>query len=126
LGALARYVTSWQRGFHDTHISDKVAVGLQALAIHERRRPFSPTFWTIPNGQALPASTTVQQVWFCGAHANVGGGYVDQHLAHQALVWMIARVMALTGLEFDADYVRQTTTPSALGVLNRVGTLLAR
>jgi uncharacterized protein (DUF2235 family) len=119
LGALGRYFTSWQRGFHDTHISEKVAVGLQALAIDERRRPFSPTFWTLPVGQTLPPTTKVEQVWFCGAHANVGGGYDDARLAHVALVWMIARVMALTPLQFDLEYLRKTTSPSAMGTLFR-------
>src|SRR5262249_41184652 len=47
LGGLMRYATSWMRGFHDTHFSDSVDFGLHALGIDERRRPFSPTFWTI-------------------------------------------------------------------------------
>jgi uncharacterized protein (DUF2235 family) len=116
---LARYVTSWQRGFHDTHVSDRVDVALQALAIDERRRPFSPTFWTSPAGQAPPASITLEQVWFCGVHANVGGGYADSRLANTALVWMIARVTALTPLEFDVDYVRRTIAASPFGTLYR-------
>lgn len=31
---------------------------------------------------------TVQQVWFPGAHSDVGGGYSDFGLAHDALAWM--------------------------------------
>jgi uncharacterized protein (DUF2235 family) len=103
LGALARYVTSWQSGFHDTHFGSHVRLGLHALAIDERRRPFSPTFWTIRRGSPMPAN--VEQVWFCGAHSNVGGGYEDGRVSDLPLAWMLARVVALTRLEIDREFV---------------------
>jgi len=56
-----------------------------------------------------PPKAHVEQVWFPGAHSNVGGGYAETGLSDAALIWMIARIGALTQLEFDPDAVRATT-----------------
>jgi hypothetical protein len=113
LAALARYVTLVSLGFHDTSFGDHVAVGLHAVAVDEHRRPFVPTFWTIAKGQQPKGH--VEQTWFAGAHCNVGGGYPDPGLSDQALIWMIARLQALTGLEFDSDAVKADTHPNIAG-----------
>ncbi len=107
LAAIARYWAWWTLGFHDTEIADTVAVGLHAVAVDERRRPFVPTFWTAP--KTAPPKAHVEQTWFAGVHSNVGGGYPETGLSDVALIWMIARIQALTGLEFDADAVRAMT-----------------
>jgi Uncharacterized alpha/beta hydrolase domain (DUF2235) len=99
LAPLARYVALIFLGFHDTSFGEHVDVGLHAVAIDEHRRPFVPTFWTIANGQQPRGH--VEQTWFAGSHCNVGGGYPDSGLSDLALIWMVARVRALTGLEFD-------------------------
>ena len=39
------------------------------------------------------------QVWFAGAHADVGGGYPDAELSDISLAWMIAQLKA-RGLRF--------------------------
>jgi uncharacterized protein (DUF2235 family) len=101
---LARYVALVSLGFHDTRFGDHIDVGLHALGVDEKRRPFVPTFWTIPKGKRPRG--VVEQIWFAGVHCNVGGGYADSGLADEALMWMIARVTALTGLEFDAANVK--------------------
>lgn len=72
LAALARYIALVTLGFHDTSFGDHVEVGLHAVAIDERRRPFVPTFWTIKKGQH--PNGHVEQTWFAGEHGNVGGG----------------------------------------------------
>jgi uncharacterized protein (DUF2235 family) len=113
LAPLARYITLFFLGFHDTLFGDHVDVGLHAVAIDERRRPFVPTFWTIPKGQQPRGH--VEQTWFAGVHCNVGGGYTDVGLSDQALIWMIARVQALTGLEFDTAAVKASTKPNIDG-----------
>jgi hypothetical protein len=124
LGGLMRYFTRWQRGFHDTHFSKKIGFGLHALAIDEKRRPFSPTFWTLKQGESAPDN--VEQVWFCGVHSNIGGGYPDSGLAQLPLLWMVARVMAVgarkfhgSTIDFDLDYLRDNTKPSPLATLYR-------
>jgi hypothetical protein len=46
----------------------------------------------------------MKQVWFSGAHSNVGGGYVDAGLSDIAFNWMI-KMATLRGLEFDPVYL---------------------
>ena len=113
LAALGRYFTLAFLGFHDTEIGQHIDIGLHAVAVDERRRPFVPTFWTAP--KAKPPTTHVEQTWFAGVHCNVGGGYKDAGLSDQALIWMIARMQALTGLEFDVARVKAVTRPDLTG-----------
>ena len=102
LAALARLWTWWSLRFHDTELGASVRVGLHAIAVDEHRRPFSPTFWTRRKAApALVRSRVIEQTWFAGSHSDVGGGNADPRLADLALVWMAARLQALTGLAFD-------------------------
>jgi hypothetical protein len=113
LAALGRYFTLAFLGFHDTEIGAHIDVGLHAVAVDEHRRPFVPTFWTAP--KAKPPTAHVEQTWFAGVHCNIGGGYVDAGLSDQALIWMIARMQALTGLEFDVARLKAVTRPNPAG-----------
>jgi hypothetical protein len=61
----------------------------------------------------------VEQVWFAGAHSNVGGGYDQSGLADMALIWMLARVTDLTGLKFDETYIAEHFWPCAVCSLYR-------
>ena len=115
LAPLARYFALLMLGFHDTSFGDHVEVGLHAVAVDEHRRPFVPTFWTIAKGQKPKGH--VEQIWFARAHCNVGGGHPDARLSDQALVWMIGRFQALTGLEFDIDTVKAGTRPNISGTV---------
>jgi hypothetical protein len=82
--------------FHDTSPCSIVKTAVQALAIDEHRHNFIPTYWT----RTAPAGPSVQQVWFAGAHADVGGGYRTRVLADIPLVWM-ARQAEAAGLAID-------------------------
>jgi uncharacterized protein (DUF2235 family) len=82
--------------FHDTSPSPLVKRAVQALAIDEHRRDFTPTFWT----GAIPEGVSIEQVWFAGAHADVGGGYKTRKLADIPLVWMAKQAEA-AGLGLD-------------------------
>jgi uncharacterized protein (DUF2235 family) len=90
-------------GFLDTDLSPRVEAACHAVAIDEHRKPFLPTLWTDPGDAArrvnIPGSN-VEQVWFVGAHSNVGGGYADSGLSDIALKWMIDRATK-NGLQFD-------------------------
>jgi hypothetical protein len=118
LGALARAFTSWTRGFHDNTIGRHIEIGLHAMAIDERRRAFPPTAWVIRKGKSLE-DRVVEQVWFAGAHSNVGGGYGQSGLADLALIWMMARVSDLTRLKFDESYIAKHFWPCAACSLYR-------
>jgi uncharacterized protein (DUF2235 family) len=102
-------------GFHDTQLSPTVDVGLHALAIDEPRGPFEPTLWTIKKGTSLPPGQVIEQVWFPGCHANVGGGYQDCSLSDIALLWMAERLTQTTGLAVNLEHLRATTRPDPLG-----------
>ena len=115
LAALARYFTLFTLGFHDTSFGNGIDVGLHALGVDEHRRPFVPTLWTIAKGRRPRGH--VEQTWFAGAHCNVGGGYPDSGLSDLALIWMIARVQALTQLEFDSAAIKANTTPDFGGLV---------
>jgi hypothetical protein len=79
------------------------------LAIDEHRRAFSPTLWsvrhgTVPDPEAPPPRplSSVEQRWFVGAHANVGGGYDSDLLPQIPLRWLMKKA-SLYGLSFRTD-----------------------
>jgi uncharacterized protein (DUF2235 family) len=75
--------------FHDTELSRAVKNAYHALAIDERRRPFTPALWAYKPKEGQ----FVKQVWFAGVHSDVGGGYADYEMGHNLalipLVWMM-------------------------------------
>lgn len=102
-------------GFHDTELSPTVDIGLHALAIDEVRGPFSPTLWTVKKGTSLRQGQVIEQVWFPGCHANVGGGYKDCALSDVALLWMAERITQTTGLAVDLEQLHRIAKPDPLG-----------
>ncbi|MGA2188454.1 MAG: DUF2235 domain-containing protein [Steroidobacteraceae bacterium] len=67
-----------------------------ALAIDEHRETFAPTLWTktvVQGADAYPPRPLqeVEQRWFVGAHADVGGGYENGLLAQIPLKWLMQR-----------------------------------
>jgi uncharacterized protein (DUF2235 family) len=87
----------WQ--FHDVTLGRKVRKAFHALAIHEHRAEFVPTLWEKnPNA---PADQMLEQVWFSGVHADVGGGYPQAGLSDIALLWMMDKAEEHGKLAFD-------------------------
>ena len=85
--------------FHSQDLHPRVEHGYHALAIDDMRLTFHPVLWNERRGQAR-APGSIEQVWFAGAHSNVGGGYPKQGMAHVSLLWMMRKVESL-GLRFD-------------------------
>ena len=90
-------------GFLDTSLHPNIKNAYQALAMDERRGQFPPTLW---NGPAAPGQT-LEQVWFTGAHSDVGGGEPDDvagttALSDITLGWMMSKASAL-GLQFAGE-----------------------
>jgi len=72
-----------ERVHEDAKLSSVVKVARHALAIDEQRAIYKPEIW-------IPSSTCdSKQVWFAGAHGDVGGGYKTRGLANTALHWMV-------------------------------------
>jgi uncharacterized protein (DUF2235 family) len=80
--------------WHKVHLSEIVHNAYHALAVDEHREIFQPALWT--NSYA---HQTVEQRWFVGAHANVGGGYLHDALSIRPLEWMQSKAEA-HGLRF--------------------------
>jgi uncharacterized protein (DUF2235 family) len=96
-------------GFLSTGLRVPIDNGFHALAIDEHRRAFSPTLWTVrtpanPDPDAPPSRplSSVEQRWFVGAHANVGGGYDSDLLPQIPLRWIMKKA-SLHGLAFRND-----------------------
>lgn len=95
-------------GFLDTSLHPNVPNAYQALAIDEMRLEFPPTLW---KSTGAPGQT-LEQVWFCGVHSDVGGGEPDDAegetaLSDITLTWMIDKAKGL-GLEVDNAVARTT------------------
>ncbi|HET9617986.1 MAG TPA: DUF2235 domain-containing protein [Pseudolabrys sp.] len=77
----------------DRDLSPLVDRACQALSLDDERPTFRPVLWSEMrkvNGRDEPVSERqLTQVWFAGVHANVGGGYPDDGLAHVAMQWMM-------------------------------------
>ncbi|KIW08406.1 hypothetical protein, variant [Verruconis gallopava] len=98
--------------FVDTTVPDKVEHAIHALALDEMRKPFSPTIWELPNPKE---GQTLTQVWFQGAHADVGGGYDDLRPGDITLAWMVSQLSPY--LTFDLEVLKlqlhDPTVPAA-------------
>ncbi|WP_375255398.1 DUF2235 domain-containing protein [Yoonia sp.] len=95
LGIRLPIVWKWgqrQHDFHNDALGPHIRNGFHALAIDETRRAYAPVMWSGP--PEWPGH--MEQVWFRGTHADVGG-QVWQHpaarpLANIPLVWMLQRL----------------------------------
>lgn len=87
--------------FHNTRLSNIFENAYQALAVDEHRRAFAPSLWTrftpkVPDeGGVVERAAFVEQRWFVGAHANVGGGCPDDLLPQVPLRWLMTKAHAL-------------------------------
>lgn len=89
------------KNFYDVQLNTNISHAYHAVAIDERRGPFGATLWKDSNAEAVD---TVEQVWFCGVHTNVGGGYPDDGLENGTLHWMATKA-AKHGLDLNSDYL---------------------
>jgi uncharacterized protein (DUF2235 family) len=108
------FLTKKGNGFHDVALSSRVKFAFHAIAVDEKRVFFRPTLW-----EQSPQATgqIMEQAWFPGVHADIGGGYNQKALADNTLAWMISRAR-LAGLEFDQAYLDEICTPDPRGPLH--------
>ena len=102
LPVLWRY-TNAQHAFHNHHLGPSIQNGFHALAYHERREAYRPVMWDTRTDW----EGHIEQVWFKGTHADVGGQIDDvlmaRPLANIPLVWMLGRLEAC-GVQLPADW----------------------
>jgi uncharacterized protein (DUF2235 family) len=77
--------------FHSDNIGGPVKHGYHALALNEDRQAYRPVLWHSQNGW----TGHLEQVWFRGAHADIGGHVwsvpAARGLSNIPLVWMLER-----------------------------------
>ncbi|EEB85301.1 DUF2235 domain-containing protein [Roseobacter sp. GAI101] len=97
---ISRSTFNW----HHTGLRVPIEHGFHAMAIDEHRPPFEATLWTVRQGiKAKPRPlSSVEQRWFVGAHANIGGGYTNDLLGQPSLQWLADKAKGL-GLELRYD-----------------------
>lgn len=94
----------WPLTMRDYNLSPRVRHARQALALDDERNAFHPRLWNeapdshdpdlgTPNANRRSRhidDERISQVWFCGMHANVGGGYADDSLSYVPLQWIMS------------------------------------
>lgn len=103
--------------FHDVELPSITRVNLHALAIDEHRWPFQATVWRPSPFKTI--NTVTEQVWFSGAHADIGGGYLRSDgtgaAPHRAdditLDWLLKRVHKhFEDFPLPASWIPKTST----------------
>lgn len=95
------FITRHLHRFHDVSLSPIVEHAFHALALDERRKQFAPALW---RPQQPVSIDRLEQVWYAGVHANIGGGYDPDGLANIPLHSMKNRAKSL-GLAFDEAFL---------------------
>lgn len=82
----------WPHKFHSFDLSESVKYTRHAISIDDSRKTFHPVLWNALKND--PNSERMKQVWFCGVHTDVGGGYEKEDLSNITLRWMIKEAKA--------------------------------
>lgn len=112
----------WPLELPDRTLNKRVKRACHAVALDDERTTFHPVLWTEkgePSGAAdeegrrFIKDERICQVWFAGAHSNVGGGYPDDSLACVALYWMMREAFG-AGVRFKSLPTDPPSLPSSL------------
>ena len=77
-----------RRYFRNQPLSPHVRYGYHAMAIDERRKQFRAARW---REERTIEGQTIEQVWFAGYHADVGGQGAQRAVSDKPLYWMLRR-----------------------------------
>lgn len=84
ISVMTNKLPGFKNKFQNFTLSKSIVNAYQALAIDDERETFHPLLW---DAEAEP-DQTIRQVWFCGMHTDVGGGYPGSDLSDIPLKWM--------------------------------------
>ncbi|KAI0813671.1 hypothetical protein GGR55DRAFT_635457 [Xylaria sp. FL0064] len=107
LGRVSTHMSIFRRrksrklSFVDSNLCDGIDYAIQALSLHEHRRPFCPIVWKLPNGSQdnVNGTARLQQCWFMGYHSDIGGGVRGEGLSHYPLAWMMSKLKQFLAFE---------------------------
>lgn len=108
-------LTEEKHAFHNHQLGKSVRHGYHALSLDETRLVYEPVLWDEGNG----FNGRVEQKWFRGSHADVGGQLQGQEdsrpLSNIPLVWMLEKSETL-GLPLPqgwrADFPQDVNAPT--------------
>jgi uncharacterized protein (DUF2235 family) len=96
-------------GFVSPQLAANIDAMCHVVSLDEQRRDYTPSL--------LLDSDRLKQILFPGAHADIGGGYADDHaLADTALLWMFRNLQPV--VRFASDAPRGEFSPDPLGLLH--------
>jgi uncharacterized protein (DUF2235 family) len=111
--AIDRYI--WPMTLADRNLSSLVDRACHALSLDDERSTFRPVLWNeVRDGDPVDGKQ-LTQVWFVGVHANVGGGYPDDGLAHVAQQWMMDEARKQGLWFYDQSRLRVDSRANAHG-----------
>jgi uncharacterized protein (DUF2235 family) len=113
------HLTTFRQKFYDQALDPRVGYARHAISIDERRADFKRVKWGEGRRIERPAMERLEQFWFAGNHADIGGGYLENEsrLSDIALGWMVAAAsdsLGERGLILDRAVL--TMHPAADGV----------
>jgi uncharacterized protein (DUF2235 family) len=101
------WIPSFSHKYHNLRLSSSVTHARHALAIDDERLTFHPKIWD----KEIEDYQSMKQVWFCGMHTDVGGGYKEHELSDIALTWMVSeakdcglRIFSKNDVEIDQNH----------------------
>jgi len=89
LNFLIDRVPAWKHQYHDFKLHPSVRNAYHALSIDDDRKWFFPSLWK----EYDPSRQKMEQVWFGGAHTDVGGGFWQAGFSDLALEWMVQKTV---------------------------------
>lgn len=103
--------------YHSHALGPSTRIARHALALDETRDVYEPVLWDVP--PEIAATGAVQQMWFRGAHGDVGGqldGYAPARpLSNIPLIWMLSEAET-AGLKLPplwrARYITDAAAPA--------------
>ncbi|RWA12416.1 hypothetical protein EKO27_g2679 [Xylaria grammica] len=94
--------------FVNSQLPENVEHTFQALSLFEHRFYFHPVVLR----RTERSASILQQCWFPGYHADIGGGNDKEVLAHFALAWIIAKLGEILDIDERAFWYRRNGQPT--------------
>lgn len=77
--------------FEDCHVCKIVKKVVHLLSIDDKRKAFQPTLMNYEKPKA-GEKPRIEEIWFSGAHSDVGGGYMNDGLSDICLEFMLEKL----------------------------------
>ncbi len=77
--------------FEDCHVCIRVKKAVHLLSMDDKRKAFQPTLMNYEKPKA-GKTLRIEEVWFSGAHSDVGGGYMNDGLSDICLEFMLEKI----------------------------------